>query len=65
MSSQELPTRCHILPAQVWGRLSVDRRTRALRLMTQMAFQYVTVQFDQHRKESEHVRPIRAKQNRS
>jgi hypothetical protein len=63
MSRQSSSTDCYVLPAQVWVRLASDCRTRAIRLMAQLAFKLVADQSDELIKESKHVAPSCHAQN--
>ncbi len=63
MSHQSSSTDRHVSPAQVWVRLAADCRTRAIRLMAQLAFKLVADQSDTLIKESNHVVPSRHAQN--
>jgi hypothetical protein len=46
-----------VVPVHVWAELEVDRRIRAIRLMTQLAFNLVLAQSDLLVKESSYVEP--------
>ena len=57
--SYELPSaEVPVSPAQVWARLAVDCRTRAIRLMAQLAFNLVVAQTDLTTKEAVYAAPI-------
>jgi hypothetical protein len=55
MSHQSSATDCHVSPAQVWVRLAVDCRARAIHLMAQLAFKLVAAQSDSRVKECNHA----------
>ena len=55
MSRPSNPTRCAVLPAQVWVCLSADRQAKAIHLMAQLAFNLVKAQFHSSRLEDTHV----------
>ncbi len=63
MSHQSSSIDRHVSPAQVWICLTIDRRTRAIRLMVQLAFKLVADQSDTFIEESNHVVPSRHAQN--
>ena len=63
MFHQASSTDHHVSPAQVWVHLATDCRTRAIRLMVQLAFKLVLVQPDSLIKESNHVNRVRNPQN--
>jgi hypothetical protein len=63
MFHQASSTDHHISSAQVWMRLATDCRTRAIRLMAQLAFKLVLAQPDSLIKESNHVIRVRNPQN--
>ena len=63
MSHQSSSTDRHVSPAQVWVRLATDCRTRAIRLMVQLAFKLVDNQSDTFIEEPNHVVHSRHAQN--
>ena len=44
--------------AQVWAQLGADRQSQVIRLMAQLAFNWLMVQFDRAEKEAHDVKPI-------
>lgn len=52
MSLQSSLTNPFVSPAQVWTRLAADLQRRAIRLMAQLAFNFVAAQCDSPIKES-------------
>lgn len=49
--------------AQVWAQLGADRQSQIIRLMAQLAFNWLMVQFDGPEKEVHDVKPIGRAQN--
>ncbi len=63
MSHQSSSTDHHVSPTQVWVCLAIDCRTRAIRLMVQLAFKRVVDQSETFIEESNHVVHSRHAQN--
>jgi hypothetical protein len=63
MSRRSSSTDRYVSPTQVWVRLASDCRTRAIRLMAQLAFKLVADQSAELIKESNHAVPSRHTQN--
>jgi hypothetical protein len=57
MIDQPASAKHHVVPVQVWTRLTTDRQTRAIRLMAQLAFNLVLAQCDWAVKELDHAKP--------
>jgi hypothetical protein len=57
MINQPTSVERRVVPVHVWAELEIDRRIRAIRLMTQLAFNLVLAQSDLLVKESSHVEP--------
>jgi hypothetical protein len=57
MAKQGLSNPCHILPVQVWTRLSAEERARAVQLMVKLAFKLVTSKLDWTQQEVNDVKP--------
>ena len=55
MSHPSQPNRYAVLPAQVWGCLSTERRRKAVHLMAQLAFNLVKAQSESLSEEVTHV----------
>lgn len=55
MSRPSQPNRYAVLPAQVWGCLSVERRRKVVHLMAQLAFNLVKTQSESRSEEVTHV----------
>lgn len=55
MSQKTNATKRGTLPTQVWTCLAVDQRAQAIRLMAQMAFNFVVAQATSLHQESEHA----------
>jgi hypothetical protein len=51
MSDHLTPTDCSVVPAQVWGTLTTDCKTRIVWLLAQLAFNRVMVQSAPHAQE--------------
>jgi hypothetical protein len=51
MSNHQTPSDCCVLPAQVWGTLTTDCKTRIVWLLAQLAFHLVMAQAKDHPQE--------------
>lgn len=63
MVDQPVSTEDRISPAHVWTQLTADCRTRAIRLMAQLAFNLVLAQSNSLVKEPCYDKPPRRPQN--
>ena len=61
MSQESVATKRDPLTKQVWVRLAVDQRAQAIRLMAQMAFNYVVTQVTALDQENQYVSPNQPK----
>jgi hypothetical protein len=55
MSHPLTPPDCSVAPAQVWGTLAIDCKTRIVWLLAQLAFNLVMAQADRHAQEVPYV----------
>jgi hypothetical protein len=58
MSEQKRSTPDSSSYSQVWEQLGADRQSQVIRLMAQLAFNWLMVQFDRAEKEAHDVKPI-------
>jgi hypothetical protein len=57
MINQPASVERRVVPVHVWAELEIDHRVRAIRLMTQLAFNLVLAQSDLLVKEPKYVEP--------
>ena len=58
MSEQKKSTPGSSSSSQVWEQLGADSQAQVIRLMAQLAFNWLMVQFDWPKKEEHDVKPI-------
>jgi hypothetical protein len=63
MSEQKKSTLDSSSSSQVWGQLGADCQSQVIRLMAQLAYNWLMVQFDRTEKEQHDAKPIGRTQN--